>query len=272
MPELPEVETIVFELRRALEGQRIERVEVRNDSVLETPRENLRRELPGKRIIQIGRVGKYIRMDLSHGLVLWIHLGMTGQLLLEGPHFLPGPHTHFILSFASSEQRLFYRDIRRFGRISLSVSGIGSNSQGIPRLGLEPEEWDKKAFVSRFKQRKARIKNLLLNQRFIAGLGNIYADESLHRAGIHPLRRSHRLSRWRLDHLHSAICEVLNEAIQWGGSSVDDYLHLDGTKGGFQRFHRVYGRSGMKCLTCGTAIRKIKLSGRGSSFCPHCQK
>lgn len=271
MPELPEVETLVVELRRVLENQKIAKVEVFNDSILETPRAILERKLPGKKIVQIGRVGKYIRIDLTGDLILWFHLGMTGQILFEESHPTLSPHTHLILSFGGSEQCLFYRDIRRFGRISLTSSMNTNDPGGIHHLGLEPSEWDKESFASQFKERRARIKNLLLNQRFIAGLGNIYADESLHRAGIHPLKRARQVSRHKLARLHESICEVLEQATHWGGSSIDDYIHLDGTKGRFQRFHRVYGRTGQNCLTCGAVIKKIRLSGRSSSFCPECQ-
>lgn len=272
MPELPEVENLVFELKRVLTGRTITCVEVRNDSILESPREELETALPGKKVIQVGRIGKYIRIELSDPLFLWFHLGMTGQLLFEDPVPLSDPHLHFVLSFAGSSKGLFYRDIRRFGRIALSPSRESEWPAGVRRLGLEPKEWSQEAFASLLKMRHARIKSLLLNQELVSGLGNIYADESLHRAGIHPLKRAHRLPRRRLFRLHEAICEVLEEAIQWGGSSVDDYLHLDGTRGRFQEFHRVYGRGGKDCRTCGERIRKIKLSGRTSSFCPGCQK
>lgn len=272
MPELPEVENLVFELKKALEGERIQDVEIRNPSVLETPREWLESQIPGKKIIQIGRRGKFIQIRLSEGLILWFHLGMTGQLVLEEPSVSFQPHTHFVLSLRDSEKRLVYRDVRRFGRISLTPYGEAQYPKGVRRLGPEPREWTREKFASLFKERRARIKSLLLDQRLMAGLGNIYADESLHRAGIHPLRRAREVSRHRLFRLHGAIGEVLDEAIRWGGSSIDDYRHLDGSKGQFQLFHRVYGRTGANCRGCGARIKSVKLSGRSSSFCPRCQK
>ena len=271
MPELPEVETLVVQLNRKLEGRRISGVEIRNDSLLRSPRSALWENLGGNQIVRIARRGKYIRMDLSGDSSLWFHLGMTGQLFLEHPPASLRPHTHFILSFFDSEERLFYRDIRRFGRIALTPAGQ-EDPEGVRHLGLEPQEWNSIKWASLFKTRRARIKSLLLNQRVVAGLGNIYADESLHRAGIHPLRRASGISRPRLERLREAVCEVLEEAIRSGGSSIDDFIHLDGGRGRFHEFHRVYGRAGGNCFRCASMIRTVKVSGRTSSFCPHCQK
>jgi len=271
MPELPEVETLVTELACALGNQKISGLEIRNPSLLETPRSWFEKEIPGRKIVRVGRRGKFISVYLSEGLVLWFHLGMTGQLLLK--ESLPSAtHVHFILSFEDSTQRLFYRDVRRFGRIVLTSDEEEAFPKAVRELGPEPWDWAPEAFVSFVKGRRARIKSLLLDQRVVAGLGNIYADESLYRAGIHPLRRAEEVPRTRLSRLHQSICEVLQEAIECGGSSIDDYLHLDGAKGQFQEFHQVYGRTGGGCVACGTPIRKIKLSGRSSSYCPRCQK
>lgn len=272
MPELPEIETLVGQLNRSLAGFRISGIEIRNDSVLASPREELEKKLQGKEIVRVRRRGKFIQVHLFPSLTLWFHLGMTGQIFLETPPASLRPHTHLILSFRDSARRLFYRDVRRFGRVFLTEGGASGVPPQVRCLGPEPQEWDPEAFAANFKERRARIKNLLLDQTVVAGLGNIYADESLHRAGIHPLRRSHRLGRARLLRLREAMCEVLEEAIRWGGSSIDDYFHLDGSKGEFQYFHRVYGRSGEACPSCGAQIQKVKLSGRTSSFCPHCQR
>lgn len=271
MPELPEVENLAVELKAALEGREIASVRIRNDSILTLPGRRFEREIPGKKIIRIGRRGKFIQILLSGEAVLWFHLGMTGQLLLEDSRAPLKPHTHFILSFSDSPKRLAYRDPRRFGRIALTLHGGAAYPDGVRGLGPEPWEWEKGDFISRFRQRRGRIKNLLLNQKLMSGLGNIYADESLHRSGIHPLRRPSRVPRRRLMVLHSAICEVLEEAIRHGGSTIDDFVHLDGRRGGFQALHRVYGRDGKGCLTCGTPIRRIRISGRSSFFCPQCQ-
>ncbi len=271
MPELPEVENLVVELSERLGNRKISGAEVRNPSILETPREWLEKEIRGKEIVRVGRRGKFIEMRLSGNFILWFHLGMTGQLLLKESVSNP-PHTHFILSFAGSEERLIYRDVRRFGRIALTPAAEEALPEGVKRLGPEPWDWDEKGFISLMKGRRARIKSLLLNQTIVAGLGNIYADESLHRAGIHPMKRAGQVPRARLSRLHQAMREVLEEAIRFGGSSIDDYLHLDGGKGQFQEFHQVYGRTGERCDTCGTLIRTARLSGRSSSYCPRCQR
>lgn len=271
MPELPEVETLVRELRGALEGLRIARVLIKNESILETPRPVLEKNLPGHTIQGIHRIGKYIQIELSGDRVLWVHLGMTGRLFFKALEARVLPHTHFVLSFENFPQQLIYSDIRRFGRIALTSCEKEARPKGVGRLGPEPGDWTPEDFASELKARRARIKSLLLNQNLIAGLGNIYADESLHRAGIHPLKRAHRISHAGLHRLHGAICEVLEEAVRWGGSSIDDYRHLDGSPGEFQKFHRVYGRKGEECPNCGGPIRKIQLSGRSASFCPQCQ-
>ncbi|MBI2167294.1 MAG: bifunctional DNA-formamidopyrimidine glycosylase/DNA-(apurinic or apyrimidinic site) lyase [Candidatus Omnitrophica bacterium] len=272
MPELPEVENLVLELEQALEKREISGVEIRNEDILRTPSFWIKRNLPGKKILQIQRRGKFIRIFLPEGFSLWFHLGMTGQLLLENAVGPLKPHTHFILSLGGTHQRLIFRDPRRFGRVALTPYRGERILKSVERLGPEPREWGREEFASEIRSRRGRIKNLLLNQRLMAGLGNIYADESLHRAGIHPFRAGERIARQRLVRLHSAICEVLEEACRHGGSTIDDYRHLDGQRGSFQAFHKVYGRSGEDCESCGTPIRKIKLSGRSSSFCPRCQR
>ena len=272
MPELPEVETLVLELRSQLEGAEISGVEIRNESILNTPRKWIERNARGKKIIHIGRRGKFIQLHLSENFSLWFHLGMTGQLLLEEPAPSLKSHTHFLLSFTRSDKRLIYRDVRRFGRIAFTPHEGVTTPRGVSRLGPEPQEWNSGEFVSLLKERRGRIKGLLLNQSVVAGLGNIYADESLYRAGIHPRRRANEISRKKLVRLHASMSEVLEEAIRQGGSSIDDYLHLDCGKGKFQRFHRVYGRAGEACSACGAQVRRIVLSGRGSSYCPQCQR
>jgi len=276
MPELPEVETLALQLNQTLRGRRISKVEIRTPSLLGNPPHQFKTQLIGREVTQVKRRGKYIQMECSDRITLWFHLGMTGRLILksssESPATSPESHIHFILFFKGSREGLFYRDVRRFGHITLSPSEKTQFPEKVQRLGPEPLDWKEEDFALFFKTRRARIKSLLLNQTLVAGLGNIYADESLHRAGIRPLRRAHGIGRDRLQRLHQAVCEVLNEAIRHGGSSIDDYLHLDGTAGKFQEFHRVYGRRGEKCGTCGSRIQSVKLSGRTASFCPRCQK
>ena len=219
--------------------------------------------LTGRRIAAIQRYGKFILMSLQGGGYLVVHLGMTGKLLLGGP---AGKHTHAILTL--DRGALLYDDSRQFGCIQFSQE----IPERVRKLGPEPLEIAFDQFAGALKGRKARLKTLLLNQRFVRGLGNIYADEALFRAGIHPLALASRLPRERARRLYDAITAVLNEAIAAGGSSVSDYVVAGGRKGFFQFSHRVYQRTGEPCLKCGKPIRRILVSQRSSHFCPACQK
>ncbi len=272
MPELPEVETLKSQLQSKIPGRVLAKVVVLNEAILKTPRAVLESKIPGKKIKGVARRGKFLCLDFEAGLKLWLHLGMTGQILFTKSLEALDPHVHFILEFQGTQDRLIYRDVRKFGGIFLTNGQPETLPEGVRLLAPDPFEMPGEAFVSLLKARKGRIKNLLMNQRLVAGLGNIYADESLHRAGIRPNVRPFRLARRRLARLHEAILETLREAIRAGGSTIDDYLHADGGKGSFQNFHRVYGRKGGACPACGTSIRRVVLAGRSSFFCPTCQK
>ncbi|HZW94946.1 MAG TPA: bifunctional DNA-formamidopyrimidine glycosylase/DNA-(apurinic or apyrimidinic site) lyase [Candidatus Eremiobacteraceae bacterium] len=196
----------------------------------------------------------------------WIvHLGMTGRLQVCEPQSEILKHTHAILKLASGRELRFV-DPRRFGR--LSVARAGKFDAG----GVEPLEVDLDGFVALFRGRKTPIKSALLNQKLLRGVGNIYADESLFRAGIRPRRRASTITRIQLGRLFAAVKEVLKEAIALGGSSISDYVDSDGEEGLFQLKHRVYGREGERCLTCKTLIKRIVIAGRSSHYCPRCQK
>jgi formamidopyrimidine-DNA glycosylase len=214
--------------------------------------------LAGRKIESVQRRGKFIVIQLDEG-VLSIHLGMTGRLLVAGK---PGDHTHGV--FALDDGQLLYDDPRQFGKIEW-------NPKRVAALGPEPLEITFDEFRQRLK-RKARIKPLLLNQTFLAGLGNIYVDESLFAAGIHPLASAAGVSAPRAAKLHQAIREILTEAIAAGGSSISDYVDAEGRRGWFQVRHRVYGREGEPCTVCETPVRKIVVAQRGTHFCPKCQK
>jgi formamidopyrimidine-DNA glycosylase len=260
MPELPEVETIVRGLAPRLTGTRILAVEFRCPRVVRGRPE----QVVGKTIRGVRRHGKYIVIDFAdQSAPLGIHLGMTGKLLLDHE---PGPHSHAI--FTLDRGVLIYDDIRQFGRIELS----GELAGRLEKLGPDPLSLIAADFVSRLRARRAMVKPLLLNQSFLRGLGNIYTDEALHRAGIHPRALASRLSRDRGARLHNAIREVLLESIETGGSSVSDYVDSDGRRGSFQLRHRVYGKEGQPCLACGAPIRRILVAQRGTHFCPRCQK
>lgn len=219
--------------------------------------------LAGRRVKGVRRHGKFIEIELDGGRSFVVHLGMTGKLLMNGT---PGKHTHAILTL--DRGALLYDDSRQFGRLELS--------EGLPRrvqkLGPEPLAVTLDEFASRLRGRKTKLKALLLNQQFLRGIGNIYADEALFRAGIHPLAIATRLRPERIKKLHTAIREVLAEAIEAGGSSVSDYVDVDGRQGSFQVRHNVYQKTGGPCPRCAGRIRRILVSQRGTHFCATCQK
>jgi formamidopyrimidine-DNA glycosylase len=192
-----------------------------------------------------------------------IHLGMTGKLLLGGE---PGKHTHAIFTF--DEGVLMFDDSRQFGCVEFHEAF----PTRVARLGPEPLDVGFEDFAKDIKRRKTTIKALLLNQTFLRGVGNIYADEALFRAGIHPQALTSRLRKDRVRKLYDAIREVLREAIEAGGSSISDYVDAEGRKGFFQIHHRVYGRTGEPCVACGTPVKRVIVTQRSSHFCPRCQK
>ena len=261
MPELPEVETVVRSIAPHITGRRILSANFNSKHVTPGNRGMLAARLAGRRVESVRRRGKFIVIGLDQG-TLAVHLGMTGRLLIQGQ---PGEHTHGV--FTLEHGQLIYDDPRQFGRIEWSAGP----PKRVVRLGPEPLEITFEDFRQNLR-RKARIKALLLNQTFLAGVGNIYADESLFAAGIHPLTIAARLSKARACRLHQAIRDVLTEAIALGGSSISDYVDGNGQPGWFQVRHRVYGREGQACVNCGTPIRRILIAQRGTHFCPRCQR
>lgn len=258
MPELPEVETVVRTLRPFVTGRRIEEARFFTHLILEGKPEP---QVNGMTIQSITRYGKNILLHLDQG-ILAIHLGMTGKLLVDSA---PGKHTRAI--FTLDRGVVLYDDIRMFGRIEFDRQ----LPPHIAALGPDPLEIDRDAFVQAVRARKNRIKPLLLNQNFLRGLGNIYVDETLFRAGIHPEALTARLKPERLRRLHGAIVAVLEESISHGGSSISDYVDAAGKQGSFQDQHRVYGKQGQACLNCGAPLEKIVVAQRGTHFCKVCQ-
>jgi formamidopyrimidine-DNA glycosylase len=273
MPELPEVETIARGVDERLRGDRIENTWFsEKPEPFKTSAQLMAAELPGRSIDRVYRVGKHIVFDLGEGPGLqWIvHLGMTGRLLVADSETPVPRHTHGILHLASGRELRFV-DPRRFGRMEL----YGLPTKKTTRFagtGQEPLKISQDEFAALFHSRRTSIKAALLNQKLLQGVGNIYADESLFRAGIRPRRMASRLKRAELDRLHASVQGVLAEAISLGGSSVSDYVDADGREGFFQLEHRVYMRTGQPCLVCRTPIRRILLAGRGTHYCPHCQR
>ena len=246
-----------------MRGRRIVSAEFTCTRILRGNADEMSALLAGRRIRGIHRRGKFIVMELDAGYHLTIHLGMTGKLLLGGS---PGRHTHAIFNLDRGVLR--FEDQRQFGRIEVS-RGLPAR---VEKLGPEPLEVPLAEFAARLKRRKARIKAILLDQHFVRGVGNIYADEALFRAGIHPLAIGARLRGERVKRLHEAVVEVLTQAIAKGGSSISDYVDAEGRRGFFQFEHKVYQRTGEPCLSCGAPIRRTLVAQRGTHYCPKCQK
>jgi formamidopyrimidine-DNA glycosylase len=276
MPELPEVETIVRGLRTVLPGRTIVSVRLGKTDFIEDP-PALAELLPGRRIETVERLGKFICLQLSASsgakaperqMNLVIHLGMTGWLGVRPAGDPVAPHTHVFFELEDGRE-LRYTDIRRFGKMRL-VAGdrIGAFSE---RLGKEPLEISAGEFNRRLADRRARIKALLLDQSVFRGIGNIYADESVWQARIHPARLAAGLNSTELGRLRKAIRRVLLRAIEDRGSSISDFVDAEGQPGEYQQRHRAYGREGKPCFRCGTKIRRAIVAGRSSFFCPHCQ-
>ena len=278
MPELPEVETIARGVDERLRGDRITEVWFGSHSQpFKTAPAVQAAGLEGRVILGVHRVGKHIVCELgdaNEGIdaapnAQWIvHLGMTGRLLVTTPEGPVAPHTHARLTLESGKEMRFV-DPRRFGRLELRVL---DKDKAFVGPGAEPLTIEPDAFIELFRGRRLAIKAALLNQTLLHGVGNIYADESLFHAGIRPRRMAGRLKRAELLKLREALQQVLRQAIELGGSSVSDYVDADGVRGFFQLEHRVYLRTGQPCLVCGTPIRRILLAGRGTHFCPVCQR
>lgn len=273
MPELPEVETIKRTLKPKVEGRGIEGAEVRHPGVVCSPSpEEFCSLLLGKRILDIGRRGKYLLWHLDGGYALVWHLGMTGRFTVPAPGVPPGPHTHVLLTLNGGLQ-VCYADPRRFGRCYLGpVPGVFAQS-GLDRLGMEPlnPEFTPEGLKEILVGRRRCVKEVLLDQHCLAGLGNIYSDEALFRAGIHPLRPSCTLTDEEVARLHRAIRQVLEDGIRHGGTSIRDYIDGDGNRGRHQDYLAVYGRVGRPCPRCGELIERLVVGGRGTHFCRRCQ-
>ena len=274
MPELPEVETVKRTLEKKLAGLTFEAVKLHMPKIVRLPTpEEFADSLAGKKITRLGRRGKYLLLHLSGGLTLVIHLRMTGRLVYTTPKTPLEKHTHAVFALSNGDQ-LRYTDIRQFGRMMLAPTAELDEMPGLKTLGVEPlsGNFTREFMKKELKRRRTRLKTLLLDQSFIAGLGNIYVDEALHRAGLHPERLAVGLSPRETTHLYQAIKDVLNEGINNRGTSFRDYVDGDGRPGNYQEKLAVYSKEGKPCLKCGKPINRIRVAGRSSYFCPHCQK
>jgi len=270
MPELPEVETVVRGLQ-SLVGRRVERVEVRWRRTVAAPSpQAFARRLAGRRIEEVRRRGKWVVIGLDRGWFLLVHLRMSGWLQVKAEGAAEDPYARVVLCLDDG-RRLVFSDPRKLGRMVLTDDPMEVLG------GLGPEPLDEGFTVERLAQRlagrQARLKPLLLDQRFLAGLGNIYANEALWRAGLHPLRSAGSLSPEEVARLHRAIRLVLQEAIARRGTTLEDgrYVGVDGRPGGFASRLRVHGRASEPCPRCGTPVVRIVVCGRGTYFCPTCQ-
>ena len=283
MPELPEVETIARGVHERVRGDRIVHVWfAAHPRLFKISPARQAKGLVGRVLVSVHRTGKHIVCELAalpkgklragdepQPDAQWIvHLGMTGRLLVTTPDAPVAPHTHARLELESGKELRFV-DPRRFGKLDIRdlARGEGFNAAGAEPLQVEQEE-----FAAIFRGRRLAIKAALLNQSLLSGVGNIYADESLFHAGIRPRRSAGRLTKTELERLRVALKSVLEHAIRLGGSSVSDYVDANGMRGFFQLEHCVYLRTGQPCRTCKTPIRRIILAGRGTHFCPNCQR
>jgi formamidopyrimidine-DNA glycosylase len=276
MPELPEVETVARGLRKEVAGRRILSITIGKSDFIDNPAD-IERELPGRIIREVQRYGKFLLLRLTTAektgqqdeeSALLVHLGMTGMLWPRPVSEPQLKHTHVVMLLDDGRELRFI-DARRFGRIAYLAKDVLQKE--LLRFGADPLEVELEEFQKRM-HRRARVKALLLDQRVLRGVGNIYADESLWKARIHPAHLGMRLAATQVKELYRALQDILQKAIVLRGSSISDFLDADGQPGEYQRHHRVYGREGKSCSRCKTPIRRVIVAGRSSYFCPNCQK
>ena len=276
MPELPEVETVIKGLKPLVEDKIFTGVEIREEKMIAFPENSIdqfKDELKGSKINGINRRGKYIIFELNTDKNMIIHLRMTGKLLVKEVEEFRDKHTHVIFSL-NDGQEIRFNNIRKFGRIYLIDKNHPEQAGGLAKLGPEPlsDDLSVEDFKKLFKGRSAIIKSLLLNQKFIAGIGNIYGDEILYLAGIKPDRKADSLSDEEKEKIYYKMRDILEKGIIYGGTTFSDYVNAFGEKGSFQEELKVHQREGEKCHNCESEIKKIKVGGRSTYYCPQCQK
>jgi formamidopyrimidine-DNA glycosylase len=271
MPELPEVETVARGLRRFLPGRRVRGVLCHFPGVVSTGARALQEALRGRTFTAVGRHGKYLFLRLNGGREVALHLRMTGQLLLLPRGQTPDRHCHLEILLAGTDRKLVYRDVRKFGRLEL-LSGSRVEFLRDRRLGPDALSIRYETLYESLRRTGRGLKAALLDQRLLAGLGNIYTDEVLFRERLSPLRRSDSLSRRRVRSLAGSIRAVLRAALRRRGTSLSDYVDPSGRRGGFQFVLQAYGREGEACPRCGAAIVRTRVASRGTWTCPRCQR
>jgi formamidopyrimidine-DNA glycosylase len=291
MPELPEVEVTRRQIEAILVGRTVLGVETTKKSYFFlTPPSELRARLLGRKTTRLTRIGKYLIAELDDGSKLLLHLGMTGQLFAAGAksprllsaarratlsperarRFEPDQHTHLILSFAEPGPNLYFRDVRKFGKVAWMARD--APHERLDKLGIDALLVSGDELFARTRKRAAPIKSVLLDQSVLAGVGNIYADEALFLAKVRSTRRAKSLRPDECEAIANAVRRVLKRSIRRGGSSIDDYVRPDGSDGGYQTECWVYGRGGAPCRTCRAPIRRITIAQRSAHYCPECQK
>lgn len=272
MPEMPEVETVRRTLLPLVKGKTIKKIILWYPKIVATDHDEFIKKLPGKRIIDINRYAKYLLIRLSDNLTIVSHLRMEGKYHLTTPDAPKDKHDHVEFIFTDGTA-LRYNDVRKFGRMQLILTGTERKVTSIGKLGVEPNsaEFTDEYFISHLKRKKKNIKNTLLDQTVVAGLGNIYVDEVLWRTKIHPLSKANMIPANKVCELRKNINTIITQAIRLHGTTVHTYLDANGQTGGFQKMLQVYGHVGDPCPICQTKFEKIKVDGRGTTFCPHCQ-
>jgi formamidopyrimidine-DNA glycosylase len=291
MPELPEVEVTRRKIAPKLVGRTIAAVHTTKPSYFFlTPPAQLKRRLKGRRVSELLRHGKYLIATLDDGSRLLLHLGMTGQLFVQGssslrllsstsrstlkpeqqPAFKPDKHTHLRLEFVDGGPEVWFRDARKFGKVLWLAAG--ESDPRLDKLGPDALEASGEALREATRGRAVAIKSLIMNQEVIAGVGNIYADEALFLTGVRPTRKAGTLTRKQCDALAANIQRVLKRSIETGGSSISDYIQPDGEDGGYYDERHVYAREGEPCKVCGTTIKRMVIGQRSSHYCPKCQR
>lgn len=270
MPELPEVEITRRGIAPCLQERIVSAVRVREPRLRYLVPDDLADHVVGRAVLAVRRRGKYLLVEFADGCLL-IHLGMSGSLRVVAADLLPGKHDHFDLVIGAEAVRL--RDPRRFGAVLWLTAPVAAHPL-LAGLGLEPleEGFDGPALYALCRGRRTPIKQLIMDSHLLVGVGNIYASESLFRAGIHPQTPAGRLSRQRCARLAERIRETLQDALRAGGSSLRDFVHSDGSSGYFQQQYKVYGRAGEPCRICGKAIKRSVMGQRATFWCPHCQR
>jgi len=274
MPELPEVETVLRGLRRRAQARRIVAVDILHAGIIVGDMEDFISRIEGRTVVAIRRKGKVLAMELASGersepVCLVLRLGMTGQVTLQPVQSPLEPHTHVRVKFEGGREELRFRDVRRFGRLSCLTRE--EFDALLKTLGPDAQQVTEEDFLAAMRGRRGAIKSWLLNQQGVSGLGNIYADEALFEAGIHPLAQPEYVSTASARRLHRAVQKVLKRAVNLQGTSFRDYIDIEGRPGNFLQRLQVYQKTGKPCRRCGSPIRRIVVAGRSSHFCPRCQ-